>query len=746
VPPRKRPVKPAAPVRPADKLAAYLRNRNFDEAVPLAEQMAKADPAHVPLAREAMLKAAEHYERAGRFDALQAVLRQATALPDDPTTRRRLAELLAMAGRRAEADALDPQPTHALHFADYLLRSKSAAEVPPEWTPAYNAVLDAFALYSNAKDDAARETLNAVGLSSPFLEWKLLLRGLMAWSGNDDARAVENFTRLNPARYPARLAAPVRVQCDAAFAQAQPDAVRSALLEQNQRLRSVGILAKLSKIRSELASSRKLGPAFKAAEGAVNDLKKHAPHLIPRLADAFYFAIARRGEQDDLPKYRKLFGPPPADPQFHKLEAMVFEEMDALEMSLARWSAYEVWLAGRPAGWTQPLADRARAVILHRMAGLAADIADDAGDPFGGFFGSPARKSKGKKPRLDPIAYWKQAADLAPDWEPPAQELFNAAVDRGDSAAAEAAARRYLTNNPQSVATLSALASLLGKQGRTADALELRRRALAVNPLDTANRQLAGLAMMAHARRQAVDGDLPDAEKLLHENKSLLEAVMPTSYFALRSVIDQKTKRPAEATTAADAARAQKGSRLVARLYLHANALLLKLKPKERAAAAKDLADALEATPTPAEAANLLTGYAMYLDEGLKYTGQKTQEKKFAEVAVRATESVEGSEVEFETLAALLLDKGHSAAGLKAATALMKRFPKNPVFPLVLAQAELTKAKGRVGYRVTEPLRKAKALAEASGEERHKQLLRQIEALLRANDPFSGLFGGGFFG
>jgi len=58
----------------------------------------------------------------------------------------------------------------------------------------------------------------------------------------------------------------------------------------------------------------------------------------------------------------------------------------------------------------------------------------------------------------------------------------------------------------------------------------------------------------------------------------------------------------------------------------------------------------------------------------------------------------------------------------------------------------LGKAKGRVGYKVTEPLRKAKALAEASAEERHKQLLPQIEELLKASDPFSGLFGGGFFG
>ena len=36
-------------------------------------------------------------------------------------------------------------------------------------------------------DDAAREQLQSIGLQSPFLEWKLMLRGLIAFAANDDA-------------------------------------------------------------------------------------------------------------------------------------------------------------------------------------------------------------------------------------------------------------------------------------------------------------------------------------------------------------------------------------------------------------------------------------------------------------------------------------------------------------------------------------------------------------------------------
>jgi hypothetical protein len=135
----------------------------------------------------------------------------------------------------------------------------------------------------------------------------------------------------------------------------------------------------------------------------------------------------------------------------------------------------------------------------------------------------------------------------------------------------------------------------------------------------------------------------------------------------------------------------------------------------------------------------------MYHAEGVTYTGQKAQEKKVLDAVVRAVASPTGTELQFEMLAAVLQNRGQYPLALKAAGQLMKRFPRNPLFPMVAAQAEFGKSKGRAGYKVTEPLRKAKALAEASGEERHKQLLPQIDDLLKATDPFGGLFGG-FFG
>ncbi len=743
MPPKKRPIR-TSPVPTADKVAASVRKGEYAAAVDQARLLNEAIPSesHAALYADTLLRAAEHHEKVGRWELLPTLLVSILNVNStDPGTKKRLAVLLAKCGRRTDADALATDANTAAHFADYLIRTRSEAAVPPEWKAGYDAVHSAFRHYSAGQDEPAREALNAVGLGSPFLEWKLLLRGLMAWTAKDDTKAVENFSRLNAERFPARLAAPVRAGCDKSFA---PDD-RPTLTAQARTLRSVGLMGKLAKVQFEMARGRQLAPAFKAAEAAVTELKKSAPQLLPKLADCFYYAIIRRGEQPDLARHRKLFGPQPSDPQFFRLEALVFEELQQEGLAVERWGAFERWLADARSGWPKPLADRARAIILCRCAELAEDLELAEADDLDFFFAPRTGKGKAKQtPPPDPVAFLKRATELAPDWEIAATELFEVAMDHDDPATAEAAARTYLKHNPKSLGMLTSLATALISQGHTAEALELRRRALAINPLDTSKRNAAGSSTIAHARRLGMTKPA-DAEKLLAEAEQLLEATVPTSLHALRSVLYRKLKRPDDADRAAERAAAVPNSRLVARLYLHANAVILKLKPAEKKAAADALTAALLERPTPGEGVSLMAGFKMYFAEGQTYIGQKTQEKKLLDVLSRAVESPTGTEYEFEMMAALFVDgKNHLAAG-RAAASLMKRFPKNPLFPLVAAQTEYARSKGRSGYRVLEPLRKARALAEASTEERHKLLIPQIDDMLKVANPLAGMFGS-FFG
>src|SRR5436309_2300807 len=54
-------------------------------------------------------------------------------------------------------------------------------KLPENLRPGFDAVRTAFDHYQAGRDDDARAALDAIGLGSPFLEWKLLLRGLIAY-------------------------------------------------------------------------------------------------------------------------------------------------------------------------------------------------------------------------------------------------------------------------------------------------------------------------------------------------------------------------------------------------------------------------------------------------------------------------------------------------------------------------------------------------------------------------------------
>src|SRR5581483_9018017 len=96
-------------------------------------------------------------------------------------------------------------------------------------------------------------TLQGIGLRSPFLEWKLLLRGLQAYYQGDDTRATENWQRLDAQRLPARLAAPFRFHIDPTFRAAQSPGTQETLQKEVDRLQSSSLLQQLRQLRTTVA-------------------------------------------------------------------------------------------------------------------------------------------------------------------------------------------------------------------------------------------------------------------------------------------------------------------------------------------------------------------------------------------------------------------------------------------------------------------------------------------------------------
>src|SRR5262249_46661174 len=233
------------------------------------------------------------------------------------------------------------------HAADAALALEAAgrAQLPEALREDCDRVLRAFAEVEQGHDEAGRPTLQPGGLRSAFLEWKVLLRGLTAYYTRDDARALENWQRLNPDRLPARLVAPYRFQLDPAYRAAQPGDTQRALQKHVDQLQDAGPVLALRQIQSALAAHQSLSTAFRLAEGVVPALRPPPPRLAARLAACFYWAIVHDGTPSDLPRYQRVFGAPPDDPKLERLEALACEHRQDLEGAHGFWQKYEKTVA-----------------------------------------------------------------------------------------------------------------------------------------------------------------------------------------------------------------------------------------------------------------------------------------------------------------------------------------------------------------------------------------------------------------
>jgi tetratricopeptide (TPR) repeat protein len=732
-PPAPTPDRVARLARAGDRPAAVELARRLYAQAPTAENLA--------LLRRTVIDAAGHFADRDREADFARVMAAADVL--DPADR---ACLLARGGRLPEAlmvadDAARPRALG--HAADRAVRVRSKELLPDDLHPGFDAVMAAFRHHEAGDADAARAALEPIGLRSPFLEWKVLLRGLLAHAAGDDARAAEAFARLDPARLPARLAAPLRAALDPAFKGSHPDG--PALLDRYAQLTRSPVADKLRAIAKELGRDKPLGPAFKAAEAALPHLKRVAPDLVPRLAAAFYQALAGQGEPNDLPRFRKLFGEPPDDPQFHKLLALIAEQVGDPAGVHAHWLRYDAWLATSPPGWPADLLARARAEVWDRLGENARRAADrpDESDPLLGFF-APPRRRKPKPPDPPAEECFRRAAALAPDWPDPGRKLFDALAAAGRAGDAEAAARAVLARRPDDLPTLVALAGMLQRQGRAADAAELWLKALAVHPLDHAIRFRAATAVLAEARRQAAGAKkaADAATALLDRHRVLLEEQTPAALHALRSVLLTKLGKADDAAADRAKALAVPGGRVGAAYRVMADSILLKLKPADKRAADALFAEELAKPPTPWEVNQLVAAYDAYHVDGVSFRGQKGHDKKVLDQVARCSDAAAPPE-EFERLLNVLLLKREWRHAKKLADACIVRFPDDPTFHVARAEAGL--GLGERAYYVENRLRRAKGQAERSADPRHRAVLGRIDRLLNEVAPPFDLFEA-FFG
>lgn len=618
----------------SEQIAKARREGRTQHALDLTRQYYKFEQTEErrELLRQVTLERGQQLYTQGSTKDAVTVYVNALTLGGTPEFVAAVAQGLALCGALAQAllvverlpDPMQRQRVFA-HVADGAVVAGPAnkAHLPVELQGAFELVLQAFAHYEAGRDEEARAVLQGIGLQSPFLEWKVLLRGLLAYYAKDDVRALENWQRLDPARLPYRLAAPLRAGIDAAFLHAQPDAVQKALRAKLMQQQGVSFAPVLRELR-ELLHDGKLSPAFRKAETVVPLLKRDFPDLLPRFAHCFYWAIIEQGEPEDLERYLRVFGSPSDDPDVHRLEALALETRGMWPEAHKAWKDF-IGSAATCDAWPGEARTRVQSLIWTRMAENALPNRKRRGRSGNPLFDLFAAQTGPLKPSAETCL--ENAIMLAPDRLDCYRALFELYRREHKLPKAKKLGQELLTRFPDHAETLDALGELCMDTRDYKKAQDFFEKSIQANPLDRSLRAKLARARQVYGLSLTVARKY-DQAMIQYEQALRVWDGAKTPLLCQWAVAEMKANNAARAAELIAQALAEPDQRLACRYTLVGESVRAKLSAPQKKQIAQDLKDALAQAPTPAEILVLLEGAAQQRrthDDA--FHGQKTQEK-----------------------------------------------------------------------------------------------------------------------
>jgi tetratricopeptide (TPR) repeat protein len=631
--------KSKAPERPLSaRIAQARREGRTQQALELTRALFKYEPteAHRELLRQVTLERGQQLQANGMLRDATTVYNNALSMGGSPEFRAAVAQRLASCGAVTTAlGALE-------HLTDPAVRQrvlKDAVDAAVARGPAgksllsadlhatFDLLLQAFAHYEAGRDEQARAALQGIGLQSPFLEWKVFLRGLLAFVAKDDARARENWQRLDEARLPCRLCAAMRSLIDPAYLKAQPAAVQQALRARTTQQQGL-TLAPLLRDLPEMLHSDNLGPAFRKAEQAAPVLRRDHPDLLPRFAQCFFWAVVAHGNPDDLTRYVRVFGPAADDPQAVRLEALALEARGMWSEAHKVWQSFMTEVANNPAAWPGESARRVQALIWTRMAENAVPKRTRRIRSGNRLFDILASQTAPLKPNAEQC--YENALKLAPDRLETYCALFELYRADDKTSKAKKLGQELLKRFPDHAETMAALGELCMDTKDYKKAQEYFEKAIQANPLERSLRGELARAKQNYALSLTLEGKHDKARAQYQQAMQLWDG-SKTPLLCQWAVAEWKANNPARAEELIAQAQAEPDHRLACRYTLVGESVRAKLPFKEKKKFAHDLKTALasaEGGPTPAEVLVLLESAAHQRSTHFEaFHGQKTQEK-----------------------------------------------------------------------------------------------------------------------
>ena len=646
---------------------------------------------------------------------------------------RRIGEGWLAVGDEAAALALaqrinDPELIKALRLraVDHAVTDPAPPTSPllsPEHVAEIGRFREAFAAHEAGDADAAREHLQAIGLASPLIEWKLMLRGLIAYAAKEDAKAAENWSRLRADRLPAKLIAPLQALIDPAPPRELP-AVEQTRLDRHTAALLGPLLGHLAVIRSAAGHERSREPMFRAAKESVGELRAVSKRAFNTLASVVYWSIYSHGQPTELTTYEQIFGKPEMDPKFHRMRGLVGDRLRDPTMAYEAWSEYERWVLRNPQFFPIVHLNRIRGTLQKKIGRLALDMREKPGFPEDALFDIFGR---GGPPRVrvspSPEPALRSAMELMPDDPEPVRDLFDFLMETDRVADQRKLAAHMDDRFGNDAETLGRL-ELYHLENRDHErALASLRKCIALNPLDKSLRLRESLMGLTLARTFAASGNFGAARGQLAALRDI-PAPFAASVTALRGVMAAKEKDKTM-WEAAKVELAGEANRVPGVYLLLAEGSRVKLAKKELDGFLAEY-KAVLAKPASIPELNAFAGaVAQYRLEPKPYRGMKAHEK-LLEAAITAAGARASAETEFQALAAML----HTARMYKPLKDFARRgrglFPQNAYFWFFEAEAiQAPKNPETVNRTASRPYIRAHQLMDSPGP-RDYTLLRTL--------------------
>lgn len=622
--------------RPLSERIATARQQGQTQlALDLMRQLVKQQPteAHHELLRQVTLERGQDLQARGMTKDAATVYGNLLTMGGTPEFQAIVAERLASCGVVAPALAMGELLTNPAarqkilgNAVDAALAqgAKGKSALPVELHAAFELIVQAFVHTEAGRDEEARTALQGIGLQSPFLEWKVLLRGLLAYYAKDDPRALENWQRLDPNRLPFRLSMTLRSAIDPAFLAIRSPDMQKSLREKIAQLQGGNFTAMMRELGKLLAKDN-LAPAFRKAENVVRLLRPDYALMVPRLAQCIFWAILDHGEPEDLERYLRTFGSPADDPQMFRLQALALETRGLWREAHQAWQSFIEHVAKSPQAWPGEIGTRTQAIVWARMAENASPHRKRrraSGNPFFDMFND---EPGSLKPSAEQC--YEKSIKLAPDRLESSIALFNLYQEDHKLPKAKKLGQEILKRFPNHADTLEALGELSLESKDYKNAQEYFEQSLRANPLDRTLRGKLARARQKFGLALTIAKKYDQARQQYEQALHLWDGAK-TSPLCQWAVAELKAGEAERAAALIAQAQADPDQRLACRYALVGESVRAKLSAKEKKQIADDLKAALSQTPTPAEILVLIESAAHQRsthDES--FHGQKTQEK-----------------------------------------------------------------------------------------------------------------------